>query len=425
MIGTILSNRYKIIAELGSGGMAWVYLAEDLVENQQVAVKVLYPQYSQDLNFLQRFAQETELAMSLSQCAPLRYIVCVLGYGSDGDTHYLVMEFVQGRDLGQILEERRALPWQEALDIARQVALGLAHAHQYEIVHRDVKPGNIMVLPDGAVRVLDFGIARAKSSPSLAPSGFVGSPHYAAPEQAMGDPVDTRADIYSLGVVTYRMLGGALPFQGDTPWAVINQHIASPPPTLQDLRPALPQAVIHLVERAMAKRPEDRFQTPLEMAQAIEAALAGQDLPPEALPAEPVMTALHLDRLYKRAQRAVQARAWQEAIHLYSQIVKVDPGYRDATERLAEAGQQLRLDTLYRSARRALHLGHWDHAQAQLAKIAAVDPGYEDIVDLQARAERRENPAVAGGSAASEFPTQITRPDPARDEQLGGDKPPP
>jgi serine/threonine-protein kinase len=171
MIGTVLSNRYKIIAELGSGGMAWVYLAEDLVADQQVAVKVLYPQYSQDLNFLQRFAQETELAMSLSQCAPLRYIVCVLDYGSDGGTHYLVMEFVQGQDLGQILEERGALPWQEALEIARQVALGLDHAHQYEIVHRDVKPGNIMVLPDGAVRVLDFGIARAQTSPSLTLSG--------------------------------------------------------------------------------------------------------------------------------------------------------------------------------------------------------------------------------------------------------------
>jgi tetratricopeptide (TPR) repeat protein/predicted Ser/Thr protein kinase len=420
MIGTVLSNRYKIIAELGSGGMAWVYLAEDLVENQQVAVKVLYPQYSQDLNFLQRFSQEAKLAMSLSQCAPLRYIVCVLDYGSDRDIHYLVMEFVQGRDLGQILKEVGALPWQEALDIARQVALGLEHAHQHGIVHRDVKPENIMVMPDGTVRVLDFGIARAQTSPSLTLSGFVGSPHYAAPEQAMGEPVDTRADIYSLGVVTYRMLGGMLPFQGNTPWAVVNQHIASPPPPLGAIRANLPQPVIRLVEKAMAKRPEDRFQTPMEMAEAIqatiEAALAGQHLALETPTVKLDRAAPQLDGLYEHAQRAVQAGAWQEAIDLYSQILKIDPDYRDVTEQLAEVGQQLRLDTLYRSARRALQLGQWDHARAQLAKIAAVAPSYRDIEDLQARAERGEKLSVAGSSAASDFPTQVTRDRPERGE---------
>jgi tetratricopeptide (TPR) repeat protein len=241
--------------------------------------------------------------------------------------------------------------------------------------------------------------------------------------------VDTRADIYSLGVVTYRMLGGVLPFQGSTPWAVVNQHIASPPPPLQDLRPDLPQLVIHLVEKAMAKRPEDRFQTPMEMAQAIEAVieivLAGRDLPLEIPLVEPDTATPQLDGLYQHAQRAVQARAWQQAIDLYSQIVKIDPDYRDVLEQLAEVGQQLRLDTLYRSARRALQLGQWDHAQAQLAKIATVAPDYRDIVDLQVRAERREKSAITGGSAASELPTQITRANPARDEQMGGGKPPP
>jgi tetratricopeptide (TPR) repeat protein len=418
MIGTVLGNRYKLIAELGSGGMAWVYLAQDLREDQSVAVKILYPQHSQDLGFLRRFMQEAKLAMSLGQDEEQRQIVRVLDYGSDRDTHYLVMEFVQGRDLGQILEEKGALPWQEALDIARQVALGLEHAHQYEIVHRDVKPGNIMVLPDGAVRVLDFGIARAQTSPSLTLSGFVGSPHYAAPEQAMGEPVDTRADIYSLGVVTYRMLGGMLPFQGNTPWAVVNQHIASPPPPLGAIRANLPQPVIRLVEKAMAKRPEDRFQTPMEMAEAIqtaiEAALAGQQLRLETRTVKPDRAAPQLDGLYEHAQRAVQAGAWQEAIDLYSQILKIDPVYRDVTDQLAEVGQQLRLETLYRSARQALQLGQWDHAQAQLAKIAAVAPGYRDIEDLQARAERKEKLAVAGSSAASEFPTQVTREGPER-----------
>jgi serine/threonine protein kinase len=204
MIGTILSNRYKLVSELGSGGMAWVYLADDLRKDRQVAVKILYPQLSQDLGFLQRFSQEAKLAMSLSKSDPEKHTVRVLDYGSDQGVHYLVMEYVPGCDLRRVLKEEGPLPWEKALDITRQIALALDHAYQHGIVHRDVKPENIMILPQGTVRVLDFGVARARTSPLLTRSGFVGSPYYAAPEQAMGRRVDIRADLYSLGIVLKR-----------------------------------------------------------------------------------------------------------------------------------------------------------------------------------------------------------------------------
>ena len=408
MIGTILSNRYRLIAELGSGGMAWVYLAEDLREKEYVAVKVLYPQHSQDLNFLQRFAQEAKLAMSLSQCHPLRHIVCVLDYGSDRDIHYLVMEFVQGQDLHRILEERGSLPWPETLRTARQVAMALHHAHEYEVVHRDIKPGNIMILPDGTVRVLDFGIARARTSPHLTLAGFVGSPYYAAPEQGRGEQVDIRADIYSLGIVMYRMLSGNLPFRADTPWAIVNQHIASPPPPLAEACPDLPPDVVALVEKALAKQAEDRFQTPFEMIDAIEEVLEAHGLPLQSPIQDLQPSGYSLDDLYERGQRALAAESWREAVNLFSQIVKVDPEYRDVAALIAGASEQIRLAGLYRSAGQALQLQRWDEAAEHLDEIVASDPNYRDVDELRAKLAAREALGPRAGDSVFEQATMVS-----------------
>jgi hypothetical protein len=404
MIGTILSNRYKIIDKLGSGGMAWVYLAQDLLEERQVAVKVLYPQHSQDLAFLQRFMQEARLAMALCDAADSPHIVRVLDYGSDRDTHYLVMDYVPGQDLARVLEKRGPLPWQEALDIARQVALALACADEQGVVHRDVKPGNIMLGDDGTVRVLDFGIARALTSPELTLAGFVGSPYYAAPEQAMGETVDIRADLYSLGVVIYRMLSGELPFNGHTPWAIANQHIAATPPPLADRRPDLPEPVLHLVTKALAKRPEDRFQTPGEMVAALEAVLAGGDLPAGAetrgTPAQ----------LYAQAQQALAAENWHRAVDLLNQVVGQDPDYRDAAGQLAKAGQQIRLEALYRAAGRSLQLGHGAEASTALDEIYELDPGYRDVAALRQQANTQQAREKADRAAAADYPTFVETP---------------
>lgn len=199
MIGETLGNRYKILSDLGSGGMAWVYLAEDSINSGLVAVKVLYPQFSLDMAYLQRFVREAKVASALTS----PHIVKVLDYGATRDVHYLVMEHIIGQDLRELLNLRHRLPWQEALGIARQVALALDHAFQFGIVHRDIKPQNLMVDQEGTVKVLDFGIARALTMPSLTLTGFVGSPYYISPEQAKGEQVDVRSDIYSLGIVLY------------------------------------------------------------------------------------------------------------------------------------------------------------------------------------------------------------------------------
>ncbi len=161
MIGEILGNRYKILRDLGSGGMAWVYLAEDTTTTDWVAVKVLYPQFSLDMAYLQRFVREAKVASALTS----PHIVKVLDYGATRDIHYLVMEYIVGQNLRDLLNERYRLPWREALTIARQVALALDHAFQFGIVHRDIKPQNLMVDSAGTVKVLDFGIARALTMP--------------------------------------------------------------------------------------------------------------------------------------------------------------------------------------------------------------------------------------------------------------------
>ncbi len=390
MIGKILGNRYKLISELGNGGMAWVYLAHDLSEDRSVAVKVLYPQLSQDVAFLQRFSQEARLVMSLSQSSPEMHVVSVLDYGSDREAHYLVMEYVAGQDLRHALDEWRTLTWQEALDVGRQVALALGHAHRHGIVHRDVKPENIMLVPDGTVRVLDFGVARARNSPTLTHSGFVGSPYYAAPEQAMGRPVDIRADLYSLGIVLYEMVTGNRPFLSDTPWAIISHHVASPPPLLEDSHPELPRAVARLIRKAMAKQPEDRFQTPAEMLEAIEVVLAGKELPTESRAMAPEALAPLLAGLYQRAHQAGAEENWPEAVDLLSQVLKLDPCYRDVSDQLAEAGRQARLAALYAGAKSSLEAGVWDDAVAQLEEIGRVAPAYRDAGRLLATARHRQ-----------------------------------
>jgi serine/threonine protein kinase len=413
MIGQVLSNRYKLLSELGNGGMAWVYLAEDLVRQEKVAVKVLYPQHSQDLGFLQRFTREARLSMALAQAAPQKNIVRLLDYGADRDIHYLVMEYVPGRDLGRILKAEGALPWQEALALARQVALALDHAHCHDIVHRDIKPSNVMVSTDGTVRVLDFGIARARTSAEVTLSGFVGSPNYAAPEQATSKKVDIRADIYSLGVVLYRMLGGRLPFEGDTPWTVVSQHISATPPSLAKLRPGLPQAVIELVDKAMAKRPEDRFQTPAQMVAATEAVLAGQRVPVPPAPAGRLDTRADLEALYEDARRAREAEQWQEAVDLLSRCLAIDPDYRDVRTQLSAVSQQIQLAARYRSARKAMEKGQWESALEQIAAISAIDPDYRDTDQLRKRAERQEGPPAEAQAPGGEFTTQVDAHGPA------------
>jgi outer membrane protein assembly factor BamD (BamD/ComL family)/predicted Ser/Thr protein kinase len=384
VIGKILGNRYRILREVGSGGMAWVYLAEDVNEGRLVAVKVLYPQFSEDLAYIQRFNREAKLASTLSD----QHIVSVLDYGATRDVHYLVMEYIEGQDLRSIIDERGSLPWHEAVDILDQVAVALEHAHLHGVVHRDIKPQNLMMTSDGVLKVLDFGIARARMLPSLTQSGFVGSPYYISPEQAMGEDVDIRSDIYSAGVVLYEMLSGRVPYDAASPWSIISQHIASEPPRIEFREDEIPRSSETLMNRMIAKRPEDRFQTPTALRQAIAYVLEGRPFPEPldiqslAVP-DPAATA---EGLYRRALQAIDEEDWQRAVDLLNQVMKLDPGRTEASERLAYAGRQARLAALYAAARRAMEGGRWQEAVDELSEVLSVEPGYRDAVDLLDRA---------------------------------------
>lgn len=389
MVGQVLGNRYKILREIGTGGMAWVYLAEDLTDNRQVAVKVLYPQYSQDMAYVQRFIREAKLATQISS----EHVVRILNYGSDRDVHYLVMEHIQGKDLAALLREYGRLSWQQALEITAQVTLALEAANAQGVVHRDIKPQNIMITPEGRVKVLDFGIARARALPSLTQSGFVGSPYYISPEQAMGEAVDIRSDIYSLGVALYEMLCGKLPFDASSPWSIISQHVASKPPDLSLQNVEVPPFVEGILRKMLAKDPSDRYQTPGELLAAIEAALRGRITGQAARaltrPEPSKFDRAHrvlLNSLYQRAVDAEKDQDWPRAVNLFNQIVKVDPNYEDATKRLARAGLQARLAALYNAAREALEQERWQEAIDELREIVSVEPDYKDAVNLLAQA---------------------------------------
>jgi len=275
----LLSNRYRIENFLGQGGMARVHRGTDLVLERTVAIKILAEHMLRDPHAVQRFRREAQAAAGLSHPG----IVAVYDTGSDGDTHYIVMEYVTGRTLADILDEGGALLPKRAVEIALAVASALGVAHAKGIVHRDVKPGNIMITPTGQVKVMDFGIARAVSADTFTQTASVlGTATYFAPEQARGEPVDARSDLYALGVVTYETLTGRPPFAADSPVAVAFQHVREQPTPPSRLNPDIGSALEAVVLKAMAKEPEARYQTADELGQDLRRVRAGRVVGPGA-----------------------------------------------------------------------------------------------------------------------------------------------
>src|SRR5918996_3127270 len=264
----VLNDRYQIEAPLGRGGMATVFRGTDRVLNRTVAVKILADRFAGDDKFVTRFRREAQAAARLNH----PNIVSIYDTGDDDGAHYIVMELVEGDTLGDVLRRDGALPPERAAAIAVSVAEALERAHQAGLVHRDVKPGNVMLTPDGSVKVMDFGIARAASEDTLTQTGLVlGTASYLSPEQAQGLPVDARSDIYSLGCVLYEMLTGRPPFDGDTPVAIAYMHVNETPPRPSELEPSIPPHLNEAVMRGLQKDPEARFPT----AEAFRAAVAG------------------------------------------------------------------------------------------------------------------------------------------------------
>lgn len=266
----VLNDRYEMGSPLGKGGMAHVYRGTDRVLDRTVAIKVLSGKYAGDDSFVTRFRREAQAAAGLNHAN----IVGVYDTGDEGRMHYIVMEYVEGETLGDVLRREGRLDPDRAAAVAAQVATALQAAHEKGLVHRDVKPGNVMVDREGRVKVVDFGIARAAADDTLTQTGHVlGTASYLSPEQAQGRPVDARSDVYSLGCVLYQMLTRRAPFEGDTPVAIAYKHVNETPPRPSELEPSIPSYLDEAVMRALEKDPDARFPT----AEAFRAAIAGGD----------------------------------------------------------------------------------------------------------------------------------------------------
>ncbi|MDB8792875.1 Stk1 family PASTA domain-containing Ser/Thr kinase [Romboutsia sp. 1001216sp1] len=265
---TVLGNRYEIIRKIGDGGMAFVYEAKDRLLNRTVAVKVLRPEFVDDEEFLGKFKREAEAVASLSH----PNIVNVYDVGEDGKVHYIVMEFIDGQNLKEIIKNEGVLDEYTALDITKQIAMALSAAHRKGIIHRDIKPHNILISNEGRiVKVADFGIAKAVSNSTMTNIGsIIGSVHYFSPEQAKGKFVTSNADLYSLGIVLYEMLIGKVPFRGDSPISIALQHINDNLDFTQEEKVRIPQSVRTIIKKLTEKSSADRYQSAEELIEDIE-----------------------------------------------------------------------------------------------------------------------------------------------------------
>ncbi len=269
----VLGGRYELGPKLGSGGMAEVYLARDRRLGRQVAIKVLLPRYTEDERFIARFRREAEAAAALAHPG----VVSVHDSGTDDGVPYIVMEYVPGQTLREVLSREGRLPPARAVEVALQVVEALGYAHSKGIVHRDVKPGNVMITPEGRVKVMDFGIARAISGETITQTATVlGTANYLSPEQAEGREVDHRSDLYSVGVLLYEMLTGRPPFTGENPVSVAYAHVREAPVPPRRINPDISPALEAVVMKALAKNPANRYQSAQEMKEDLEKAVRGE-----------------------------------------------------------------------------------------------------------------------------------------------------
>jgi eukaryotic-like serine/threonine-protein kinase len=272
MVGEVLAGRYELEELVGTGGMSSVFRAHDSLLDRKVALKILHQQYSGDDEYVERFRREARAVATLSH----PNIVTVIDRGEHEGRQFIVFEYVEGENLKRLIERRGPAPVATALELGMQIARALSFAHQQGLVHRDVKPQNVLLNGDGRAKVTDFGIARSLDvKHGMTQTGTVlGTSDYIAPEQAQGQQVDEHTDVYSLGVVLYELLTSEVPFPGENFVAVAMRHINEPPPSIRDKRPDVPPRVESAVERAMAKRPEDRFATMTELCEELEACFA-------------------------------------------------------------------------------------------------------------------------------------------------------
>ena len=270
--GMVFAERYKLVDFLGQGGMSLVYRAIDIRTGHNVAIKILKSEYNNDVEFLERFQREAHAAGRMSH----HNIVNLLDVGTEGDFRYLVLEYINGNTLKDIIKEKGALHPNTAIQITIRILSALQHAHENGIIHRDIKPQNVLVNTNGHIKVADFGIARITNTKTISKKDMViGSVHYSSPEQARGNIVQATSDIYSTGIVLYELLTGRVPFIGDNPVTVAMQQVNAAPPNIRELNPSIPPAIASVVMKAIEKSPLRRFQSAREMADALLKAKEG------------------------------------------------------------------------------------------------------------------------------------------------------
>jgi eukaryotic-like serine/threonine-protein kinase len=275
IIGKRISGRYKIMDMIGGGGMANVYLAHDMILDRDVAVKMLRLDFANDDEFIRRFHREAQSATSLAH----PNIVSIYDVGEEDGLYYIVMEYVDGQTLKQYIQQHAPVPVDEALEIMQQLTSAISHAHHNHIVHRDIKPHNILIDPNGTVKITDFGIAMALSATSITQTNSVlGSVHYLSPEQARGGMANKKSDIYSIGIVMFELLTGRLPFSGESAVSIALKHLQSETPSLKRWNPQIPQSVENIVLKATAKDPFHRYDNVDEMEEDLRTALDAKRL---------------------------------------------------------------------------------------------------------------------------------------------------
>ncbi len=276
MIGKEIDGRYEILEEIGKGGMAHVYKSRDKSLNRLVAVKVLKEDYKDDKEFVRRFNVEAQAVASLSN----PHIVSIYDVGCENGMHYIVMEYIEGETLKEYIDRVGVLPWREAANYSIQICEGIEEAHNNSVIHRDIKPQNIIMASDGVLKVTDFGIARAstQATMTMANNNTIGTAHYLSPEQARGGYTDERTDIYSMGVVMYEMLTGQLPFDDNSPVAIAIKHLQETATPITDINPDVPNALEQIVMKAMSKEQDSRYSSITDMISDIKKVLANPNV---------------------------------------------------------------------------------------------------------------------------------------------------